>query len=142
MRSEQERRESTSCIGSNLNKEESTSNSPKNLLRSKSVPVSSTVCGARLNVEVSDPQASKEQFPKKLTKAKSMKSSLKGKVSSLFFSKNKKTNKEKCSGPQSTDESPSATPGTPGSPVIHPRKISNDASQCVNDVCEKFIKYF
>ncbi|XWS76155.1 hypothetical protein CRYUN_Cryun01aG0152100 [Craigia yunnanensis] len=132
---EQERRGSTSCIASNMNKEESTSDSPKNLLRSKSVPVSSTLYGASLNVEVSDPQASKEQVPKELTKAKSMKSSLKGKVSSLFFSKNKKTNIEKCSGPQSTDESQSAATGTPGSPVIHPRKISNDASQCDNDSC-------
>ncbi|XP_017974842.1 PREDICTED: uncharacterized protein LOC18613005 [Theobroma cacao] len=130
---EQEPRGSTSCIVSNLDKEESTSDSPKNLLRSKSVPVSSTVYGARLNVEVSDPEASKEQVSKELTKAKSMKSSLKGKVSSLFFSKNKKTNKEKSSGSQSTDGSPSATPGTPGSQVIHPRKNSNDASQCVSD---------
>ncbi|XVF32277.1 hypothetical protein REPUB_Repub17cG0067900 [Reevesia pubescens] len=132
---EQQPRGSTSCIASNLNKEESTSDSPKNLLRSKSVPVSSTVYGARLNVEVSDPEASKEQVPKELTKAKSMKSSLKGKVSSLFFSKDKKTNKEKSSGSQSTDESPSATPGTPGSPLIHLRKISNDASQCISDSC-------
>ncbi|XP_022728057.1 uncharacterized protein LOC111283723 isoform X2 [Durio zibethinus] len=132
---EQEPRGSTSCIASNLNKEESTSDSPKNLVRSKSVPVSSSVCGARLNVEVSDPEAGKEQVSKQLTKAKSMKSSLKGKVSSLFFSKNKKTNKEKSSGSHSTDESPSATPGTPRSSIIDPRKISNDASQCVNDSC-------
>ncbi|XWS31334.1 hypothetical protein CRYUN_Cryun23aG0067900 [Craigia yunnanensis] len=129
---EQKPRGSTSCMANNLNKEEST---PKNLLRSKSAPVSSTVYGARLNVEVSDPEASKEKVPKELTKAKSMKSSLKGKVSSLLFSKNKKTNKEKCSGSLSTDESPSATHGTWGSPIIHPRKISNDASQCFNDSC-------
>ncbi|XVE72826.1 hypothetical protein DITRI_Ditri11bG0069600 [Diplodiscus trichospermus] len=130
---EQESRGSTSCLVINLNKEESTSDSPQNLLRSKSVPTSSTVYGARLNVEVSGPEASKEQVPKEMTKAKSMKSSLKGKVSSLFFSKNKKTNKEKCSGSQSTDESLSVTPGTPGSPIIHPRKISDVASQCAND---------
>ncbi|OMO58338.1 hypothetical protein COLO4_34722 [Corchorus olitorius] len=130
---EQESRVSTSCITNVLNKEESTSDSPKNLIRSKSVPVSSTVYGARLNVEVSDPEASNEQVPKELTKAKSMKSSLKGKVSSLFFSKNKKTNKEKSCGAQSTDESPSATPVTPGSPIIDLRKTSNDVSQCVND---------
>ncbi|XP_022758581.1 uncharacterized protein LOC111305370 isoform X2 [Durio zibethinus] len=132
---EQEPRGSTSCIASNLNKEESISDSPKNLLRSKSVPVSSTVYGARLNVEVSDPEASKEQVTKELTKAKSMKSSFKGKVSSLFFSKNKKMNKEKSSGSQSTDESPSSTPGTPGSSMIHLRNISNDASQCDNNNC-------
>ncbi|TYI74902.1 hypothetical protein E1A91_D07G236700v1 [Gossypium mustelinum] len=126
---EQERRGSTSCVASNLYEEESTSDSPKNILRSKSVPGSSTMYGVRLNNEIPDPESSKEQ----VMKTKSMKSSLKGKVSSLFFSKNKKTNKEKYSGSQSTDESPSVTPGTPGSPIIHPRKISNDASQCVND---------
>ncbi|KAK5820174.1 uncharacterized protein LOC108451306 isoform X2 [Gossypium arboreum] len=130
---EQERRGSTSCVASNLYEEESTSDSPKNIMRSKSVPGSSTIYGVRLNNEISDPETSKEQAPKELMKTKSMKSSLKGKVSSLFFSKNKKTNKEKYSGSQSTDESPSVTPGTPGSPIIHPRKISNDASQCVND---------
>ncbi|XP_022771386.1 uncharacterized protein LOC111314369 [Durio zibethinus] len=130
---EHEPRGSTSCIASNLNEEEITSDSPKNLLRSKSVPVSSTVYGSRLNFEVSYSEACKEQIPKELTKAKSMKSSLKGKVSSLFFSKNKKTNKEKYSGSQSTDESPSATPGT-GSPIIHTQKISNDASHCDNEI--------
>ncbi|KAK8570030.1 hypothetical protein V6N13_002733 [Hibiscus sabdariffa] len=130
---EQEARGSTSCIASNLYKEESTSDSPKNILRSKSVPGSSTMYGVRLNVEVSDPEASKEQVPRELMKAKSMKSSLKEKVSSLFFSKNKKTNKEKYCASQYTDESPSVTPGTPGSPLIHPRNVSNDASQCAND---------
>ncbi|KAE8685330.1 hypothetical protein F3Y22_tig00111099pilonHSYRG00209 [Hibiscus syriacus] len=128
---EQEARGSTSCMASNLYKEESKSDSPKNMLRSKSVPGSSTMYGVRLNDEVSDPEASKEQVPRELMKAKSMKSSLKGKVSSLFFSKNKKTNKEKYSGSQSTDESP-VTPGTPGSPLIHPQNITNDASQYVN----------
>ncbi|KAK8517967.1 hypothetical protein V6N12_016801 [Hibiscus sabdariffa] len=123
---EQEARGSTSCIASNLYKEESTSDSPKNILRSKSVPGSSTMY-------FSDPEASKEQVPKELMKAKSMKSSLKEKVSSLFFSKNKKTNKEKYCGSQYTDESPSVTPGAPGSPLIHHRNISNDASQCAND---------
>ncbi|XVF81108.1 hypothetical protein PTKIN_Ptkin15bG0130100 [Pterospermum kingtungense] len=126
---------STSCIASNLNREESTSDSPKILLRSKSVPGSSTMCGARLKVEVSDPEAGKEQVSKELAKTKSMKSSLKGKVSSLFFSKSKKTSREKSSGSQSTDESPSATPGTPSSPIIYPQNISNDASQSVNDSC-------
>ncbi|KAE8730606.1 hypothetical protein F3Y22_tig00002919pilonHSYRG00241 [Hibiscus syriacus] len=130
---EQEARRSTSCIANNLYTEESKSDSPKNILRSKSVPGSCTMYGVRLNVEVSDPEASKEQVPRELMKAKSMKSSLKGKVSSLFFSKNKKTNKEKYSGSQSTDESPSMTPGTPGSPLIHPQNIINDSSQCVND---------
>ncbi|XP_039003859.1 uncharacterized protein LOC120130770 isoform X2 [Hibiscus syriacus] len=130
---EQEARGSTSCIASNFYKEESTSDSPKNILGSKSLPGSSTTYDVRLNVEVSDPEDSKEKIPKELMKAKSMKSSLKGKVSSLLFSKNKKTNKEKYSESQPTDESPSLTPGTPGSPLIHSRNLSNDASQCSNE---------
>ncbi|TYH07331.1 hypothetical protein ES288_A08G225400v1 [Gossypium darwinii] len=134
---DQEPRGSTSCTASNPNKEENTSNSPKDLLRSKSVPVSSTVYSARHSFELSDPEPSKEQVPKELTKAKSMKSSLKGKVSSFFFSKNKKTNIEKCTGSQSTDESPSTTPGRLGSPISHPLKVSNDASQSFNDSCNQ-----
>ncbi|GMI73524.1 TON1 Recruiting Motif 20 [Hibiscus trionum] len=130
---EQESEGSTSCI--TLHKEESTSDSPKNHLRSIG-PLSSTAYGGRLEVEVPDPGDSKEQGSKEVAKAKSMKSTLKGKVSSLFFSKNKKTSKQKSSGSQATDVSPSATPGTPGSPIIHPRKISSNASQCV-DTCNQ-----
>ncbi|XP_039046287.1 uncharacterized protein LOC120186419 [Hibiscus syriacus] len=126
---EQELEESTSCL--TLNKEESTSDSPQNCLRSTGL-LSSTANGGRLEVEVSDLGDSKEKVSKELAKAKSMKSSLKGKVSSLFFSKNKKTNKQKSSRSQATDVSPSTTPGTPGSPITHPRKISGSASQCAN----------
>lgn len=124
---EQQPRGSTSCIVSN---EESTSGSPKNLLRSKSVPVSSTAFGAILNVEVSNLDGGKMQAPKEVTKAKSKKSSLKGKVSSLFFSKSKK--KEKSNGSQLEDDSSSATPGMPGSPVVQLQN-SNRISQCIND---------
>ncbi|KAE8685056.1 hypothetical protein F3Y22_tig00111101pilonHSYRG00048 [Hibiscus syriacus] len=130
---EQEPRGSTSYIASNLNKEENKIDSPKNLLRSKSVPVLYTAYRARLNIEFSDPESSKEQVPKELTKAKSMKSSLKGKVSNLFFSKNKKTNKEKSIGSQTAEESPSTTPGT----LSHPQKINNDAPQCIKDSCNQ-----
>ncbi|KAE8708490.1 Detected protein of unknown function [Hibiscus syriacus] len=113
---EQQNEESTSCI--TLNKEASTSDSPKNLLRSKPGPLSSTAYGGRLEVGVSDPKDSKEQVSKELTK-------------------NKKIKKQKSSGSQATDISPSVTPGTLGSPTIHPRKISNNASQCVNDSCSQ-----
>ncbi|CAN6485865.1 unnamed protein product [Victoria cruziana] len=68
--------------------------SPRNLLRSRSVPVSSkTFDSVRLEDEVAKP----EPPPKPITaeKPKSAKS-LKGKVSSLFFSKNKKASTEKC----------------------------------------------
>ncbi|KAE8708121.1 Detected protein of unknown function [Hibiscus syriacus] len=103
----------------------------------KSVPVSSTANSARLNIEFSDPESSKEQVPKELTKAKSVKSSLKGKVSSLFFSNNKKTNEDKCTGSQTAEESLSTTPETLGSPIRHLQKINNDAPQRINDSCNQ-----
>lgn len=130
---EQEPRGSTSSLTNNLIKEEGLVGSPKSLLRSKSVPVSSTVYGARLNVEVSDPEAGKTEIPKELSKAKSTKSSLKGKVSSLFFSRNKKSSKERSGACQSKDESQSTTPDTAGSPVPLPGKIGDDASQRANN---------
>lgn len=123
---EQESKGSTLCLTSDLNKDESVDNSPKNLLRSKSVPVSSTVNGSRLNVEVSEPELNKIAVPKELAKAKSAKSSFKGKVSSLFFSRNKKSIKEKAS--QSSDEPQSAE-----IPIQSSGKIGDDRSQCVNN---------
>ncbi|KAJ9176527.1 hypothetical protein P3X46_011831 [Hevea brasiliensis] len=130
---EQEPRGSTSCLTSNLNKEEGMVDSPKSLLRSRSVPASSTVYGAGLNVEVSDSQAGRTEVSKELTKAKSTKLSLKGKVSSLFFSRNKKSNKEKSSGSQTSDEHLSPTPETPGSPMPLHGKTGDDSSQCTNN---------
>lgn len=130
---EQEPGESVSCLTNKLNKEESLVDSPKNLLRSKSVPVSSTMNGARLSIEVSDPEAGKTDVPKELTKAKSTKSSFKGKVSSLFFSRNKKSSKDKSAASQSKDESQSASSETPGSP-LHFLGLNNDATtQRIND---------
>ncbi|KAJ4849775.1 hypothetical protein Tsubulata_012044 [Turnera subulata] len=116
LRSE-EPRGSTSCL-SNLDKEEeSMPDSPKGLLRSKSVPVSNTGFATRLSVEISDAETGRVDVPKELTKTKSMKSSLKGKVSSLFFSKSKKSSREKSGACQSKDECQSATSGVPGSPL-------------------------
>ncbi|CAK7349474.1 unnamed protein product [Dovyalis caffra] len=135
---EQEPRGSTSCITSHLTKEDSTPGSPRSLLRSKSVPVSSTVYGARLNVEVSHPDPGKIEVPKEPTKAKSMKSSLKGKVSSLFFSRNKKPSKDQSVACQSKDESQSAILETPRLPVPLTEKVGDDAAQCTNNCgCEK-----
>ncbi|KAJ6880927.1 hypothetical protein NC652_034062 [Populus alba x Populus x berolinensis] len=132
---EQEPRGSTSCIPSHLNKEDSTPDSPRSLPRSKSVPVSSMVYDARLNVEVSHPDADKTEVLKELTKAKIMKSSLKGKVSSLFFSRTKKPSKDKSVACQSKDESQSAILG---SPVPLTEEVGDDAAQCSNNCgCEK-----
>ncbi|KAL7113233.1 hypothetical protein ACP275_04G049400 [Erythranthe tilingii] len=67
--------------------------SPRNLTRSKSVPVSSIQIDNRLNVSVADKE--KLESPKEDVKARSVKLSFTGKVSSLFFSRNKKTGKDK-----------------------------------------------
>ncbi|KAK9201398.1 hypothetical protein WN944_016600 [Citrus x changshan-huyou] len=129
---EQEPRGSTSCFTSNLNKEEGLGDSPKSLVRSKSVPASSTASGARLNVDVSEPEFGKAQVLKELTSTKSSKSSLKGKVSSLFFSRTKKSSKEKCTASQSVDGCQPVTADTPGSVGYLHGMVSANASQSVN----------
>ncbi|XP_061969978.1 uncharacterized protein LOC133692842 isoform X1 [Populus nigra] len=130
---EQQPRGSTSCITSHLNKEDGTADSPRTLLRSKSLPVSTTVHVARPNVEVSPPDAEKTEVLKDLTRAKSVKSSLKGKVSSLFFSRNKKPSKDKSVACQSKDEFQSAIPETPSLPIPLTEKVSDGAAQCTNN---------
>ncbi|XP_039139112.1 uncharacterized protein LOC120276408 isoform X2 [Dioscorea cayenensis subsp. rotundata] len=70
--------------------------SPMGLSRSKSVPVSSsTYENIELNAEVSDTPKSKLDTRTEEGKTKNGKLSFKGKVSSLFFSRNKKSSREK-----------------------------------------------
>uniref|UniRef100_A0A1D1XKH1 Glutamate--tRNA ligase 1 n=1 Tax=Anthurium amnicola TaxID=1678845 RepID=A0A1D1XKH1_9ARAE len=87
------------------------SESPKNLLRSKSVPVFSSAYGnIRLNVDGSAPEVNKSNASKD-TNRLSGKLSLRGKVSSLFFSRIKRPSREKTatSPPMDTpDRDPSA----------------------------------
>ncbi|XP_057964778.1 uncharacterized protein LOC131155571 [Malania oleifera] len=122
---EQELRESSTCLTSYL-KDDS---SPRYLPRSKSVPVSSTVYDAGFTVEVSDSEVGKGHVSKDLIKTKSGKSSLKGKVSSLFFSRKKSSKEKSC---KSKEESQPATGETLGVPVHSPGNCSSDVSQCVN----------
>ncbi|GER46088.1 hypothetical protein STAS_23084 [Striga asiatica] len=84
-------------------------NSPRNLTRSKSVPVSSSQFGTRLYEEtpVVLNNGKLEVVPKEDAKARSRKSSFKGKVSSLFFSRNKKDSKDKPIEPGTKDDSSS-----------------------------------
>ncbi|XP_076958638.1 uncharacterized protein LOC143634436 [Bidens hawaiensis] len=89
--------------------------SPKNLVRSKSLPVSSTEF---LKVK-------KDDDTKELTKEKSVKSSFKGKVSSLFFSKSKKSRKQK---PRKSDNDEGHQSSS---------SIGNDGSQCIGDIVVK-----
>ncbi|KAJ4968361.1 hypothetical protein NE237_015062 [Protea cynaroides] len=118
-------------------KDESVEVSPRNLVRSRSVPVSSTVYGSRLNVEVPDPEMGKSIVLKEETKSKSRKSSFKGKVSSLFFFRGKKTSKGKpssCPWVGSQEESPSTPSEVPTvANLLSPQKTSNNISHCITD---------
>ncbi|KAK6940578.1 protein of unknown function DUF3741 [Dillenia turbinata] len=124
---EQDPQGSASCLTSVVNKDERMNGSPRDLLRSKSVPVSSTEYGARLNIDASDPEVGKSPAPKELTKERSTKSSFKGKVSSLFFSRNKKSSKEKSSAVRSKDGSQS----TDADADSH-GKVRENVTQCDN----------
>ncbi|CAL1411965.1 unnamed protein product [Linum trigynum] len=112
---EQELEASTSSLACNQTREDDGDQSPGILLRSKSLPVSSSIYGVRLNVEISNSEAVKAEVPKELTKTKRMKSSLKGKVSSLFFSKNKKPKDSNSASQSVTADVPLPRPGETGS---------------------------
>ncbi|KAK1353005.1 DUF3741 domain-containing protein/DUF4378 domain-containing protein [Heracleum sosnowskyi] len=93
---EQEIRRSTSCFTTDLN--EDRRNAPaRNILRSKSIPASSNAYVGELGSEVSDPNMDRTDTSKELTKAKSMTSLLKGRVSSFFFSRTTRSGKQKSS---------------------------------------------
>ncbi|KAI3806117.1 hypothetical protein L1987_22009 [Smallanthus sonchifolius] len=103
---------------SDLNKAEDADKGSRNLLRSKSVP-------ARLGVEVSGSLKDKADDTKDVVKEKLVKSSsFKGRVSSLFFSKNKKSSKEKSH--QSNDVSQSTR--------FPPKNVGIEGSQCIGDM--------
>ncbi|KAL8253046.1 hypothetical protein R6Q59_036739 [Mikania micrantha] len=92
-----------------MNKDEYADKGSRNLMRSKSVP-------ARLGVEVSGFLKGKADDTKDTVKEKLVKSSsFKGRVSSLFFSKNKKSSKEKSYQPN----------GMPQCTRFSPKNIGN-----------------
>ncbi|XP_027093822.2 uncharacterized protein [Coffea arabica] len=122
-------RGSTSKLVGDLNKkDEDMNNSPRNLVRSKSVPVSSMVFGMELNVDGADQAHKETDVSNDAAKARSGKLSLKGKVSSLFFSRSKRSNKQKSVVCQSREESLPA-----GTPSDSPGRSDNDGSNCLND---------
>ncbi|XXG90649.1 hypothetical protein AAC387_Pa12g2368 [Persea americana] len=83
-------------LSNHVDEDEGEEHSPRNLSRSRSVPISSTVYEkVGLNIETPDPNISKTIVLEEVAKPKSGKSSLKVKVSSFFFSRNKKPSKEK-----------------------------------------------
>ncbi|KAL6527724.1 hypothetical protein OROMI_029535 [Orobanche minor] len=83
---------------------EDVDHSSRSFTRSNSVPVSSSQFGTRLDEENPASGKGKLEVTKEDIKAKSIKSSFKGKVSSLFFSRNKKAGKDKSTGSESKDE--------------------------------------
>lgn len=121
---DQDSRASTSCINSNMSVREGGGDSPRSLSRSKSVPVSSTLYGEKSSVEGSHPILREGVGSKEAMKTKASKSSFAGKVTSLFFSRNKKMRNEKSSNPQS-DEFQLASAETPGTSTL-PQMTSND----------------
>ncbi|XP_047310062.1 uncharacterized protein LOC124913692 [Impatiens glandulifera] len=78
--------------------------SPRKLLRSRSVPVSSNDFGTRLIVDAQEQVSDKVDAPKE-RKSNNVKSTFRGKVSSLFFSRTKKSHKETCIASQTTEKS-------------------------------------
>ncbi|CAN6276229.1 unnamed protein product [Urochloa humidicola] len=94
------------CISTFVEKEEDGQNSPKNLARSKSVPVSSSMFD---NIAPNAPSSNTEACttPSVVTRSESDKgksSSFKGRVSSFFFPKSRKQSKEKITLSASSDE--------------------------------------
>lgn len=100
--SNQETKNSNPLLSSEHRMDIYVDNSTRNLMRSKSVPVSSTQLGTGLNADIS--VSENDKLPKEDTKVRGVKSSFRGKVSSLFFSRNKKNSKEKSPAPETKDE--------------------------------------
>ncbi|KAK1355901.1 DUF3741 domain-containing protein/DUF4378 domain-containing protein [Heracleum sosnowskyi] len=100
----QEARGSTSCLITNSNGNDKCNAASRNFLRSKSVPVSSTIYGSRHDLEVSSHTMEKTESMKEVTKERTLKLKLKERVSSLFFSRNKKSGKEESSQPNSVTD--------------------------------------
>ncbi|KAL8139013.1 hypothetical protein V2J09_005014 [Rumex salicifolius] len=97
---DQDPRVSTSCLSSSFGGGDA--QSPRSLARSKSLPVNS---GLRLDAEAVDPEVARKQTTI---------SSLRGKVSSLFFPRSKRQSKEENDKSQSQDQ---ATPNQAESSV-------------------------
>ncbi|MFS7975561.1 hypothetical protein Hanom_Chr10g00882021 [Helianthus anomalus] len=102
---------------SDLDKVEDADKVSRNILRSKSVP-------ARLGVEDSGSLKDKIDDTKEAVKEKLVKSSsFKGRVSSLFFSKNKKSSKDKS---QRSNDVPQST-------RFSAKNVGIEGSQCISD---------
>ncbi|GAB4830154.1 hypothetical protein Ancab_019795 [Ancistrocladus abbreviatus] len=126
---------STSCLNSSLSNGGSVIES-RSLMRSNSVPLSSTAHSGGLSVEVPGPEACKLGSPNEAMKGKTTKPSFKGKFTSLFFPKNKKSGKEKSGNSQSMDETPIEAAEVSGSPMPIER-VSDDISKSKKNICSE-----
>ncbi|KAL5990252.1 hypothetical protein ACLOJK_011149 [Asimina triloba] len=126
--SDQDPRGPLACFSSSDNRNEGMEDSPRNLSRSRSVPVSSTAYGkVELSDEASDFKSCKPIVQE--AKPKSGKSSFRGKVSSLFFSRSKKPNKEK-SVPSASARHPEVLPDQKQPSVV---QMNSDITECLSD---------
>ncbi|CAI9107498.1 OLC1v1006871C1 [Oldenlandia corymbosa var. corymbosa] len=125
---DEDSRDSTAKLVDNLEKDEHTDDPMRNLVRSKSLPVSSTVFGVQPHLDVPNEGHQKTEILKGTAKERRAKSSLKGKVSSLFFLRSKRSNKEKPVATLSKDESLPA-----GMPSDSLGSTENGGTQALND---------
>ncbi|KAI3409528.1 uncharacterized protein J3R85_019195 [Psidium guajava] len=125
---EEEQRISASCIRNNSSEIEEVAESPKSLLRSKSLPVSSMLYSDAIRTRTSDPEASKMHVHKE-SKEKGLSLSFKGRVSNFFLSRSKRLSKEKSGTCESAHESHLACVNSPDSSLCPRSKSSNHASQ-------------
>ncbi|KAI6694499.1 hypothetical protein NL676_022209 [Syzygium grande] len=125
---EQEPRISASCLRNNSSEIEEVAESPKSLLRSKSLPVSSMLYSDAVRTRTSDPEAS-DMHVHKESKEKGPSLSFKGRVSNFFLSRNKRLSKEKSGTCESVDESRLTGVNSPESSICPRSKSSNHAFQ-------------
>ncbi|KAF8007035.1 hypothetical protein BT93_K1133 [Corymbia citriodora subsp. variegata] len=125
---EWEPRISASCLRNNSSEIEEVAESPKSLLRSKSLPVSSMLFSDVVSTPTSDPEASNMHVHKD-SKEKGSSSSFKGRVSNFFSSRSKRSSKEKAGTCESADKSRLASVDRPESSICPHSKSNNHASQ-------------
>lgn len=100
----EEPKDSNSLVFSEPRTNRNVDSSTMNLTRSKSLPVSSNKLGTGVIADVSASDKDIVEVSKEDRKLRSSRSSLKGKVSSFFSSRNKKTSKEKFLASETKDE--------------------------------------
>lgn len=125
---EREPRISASCSRNNSSEIEEVAESPKSLLRSKSLPVSSMLYSDAISTRTLDPEASNMHVHKE-SKEKGLSLSFKGRVSNFFSSRSKRLSNEKSGTCESADESHLPGVNSRESSICPYGKSSNHASR-------------